>query len=292
MKVISLNLSTLATGKYAPIDKTNLANIRWMIDWKEILGEYYNTNKHCRVKCKLISSSSSLLNLTNNQGTIRANFTSNYSNINNGFTLGISDVIQISNVNQIFTATMSGSSLTISPFGDGSFISFTGGTGGFSSTTLTLGSALALPIGSLICGSGIVGFTVITAQTGATTYTMSTTQTLATGTALVAGQGNKIQLPIGTSITGFGVPANTVITTQITSYSYLLNNSTYINTTPMISDTNTYYLALDTLQTSGLSINTPMSNFFNIQFIKSDDTTLMSNIQDYTIMLNFEMDEW
>ena len=54
MKVVSLNLSTLGSGKYAPIDKSNLANVKWSINWKEILGEYYETNKPCRVKCKLI----------------------------------------------------------------------------------------------------------------------------------------------------------------------------------------------------------------------------------------------
>ena len=52
MKVISLNLSTLASGKYAPTDKSNLANVRWSINWQEILGKYFNTNRACRVKGK------------------------------------------------------------------------------------------------------------------------------------------------------------------------------------------------------------------------------------------------
>ena len=87
MKVISLNLSTLASGKYAPTDKSNLANVRWSINWQEILGEYFNTNRPCRVKGKLISATSYLLNSTNNLGTVRMSFTSNYSNINNGLTV-------------------------------------------------------------------------------------------------------------------------------------------------------------------------------------------------------------
>ena len=89
MKVVSLNLSTLGSGKYAPMDKTNLANVKWSINWKEVLGEYYNTNKPCRVKCKLITAASTLLNTTNNLGTVRASFSSNYSNINNGLVLGV-----------------------------------------------------------------------------------------------------------------------------------------------------------------------------------------------------------
>ena len=58
MKVASLNLSTLGFGMYAPIEKTNLANVKWSINWNEVLGEYYNANKPFRVKCKLITAAS------------------------------------------------------------------------------------------------------------------------------------------------------------------------------------------------------------------------------------------
>ena len=90
MKVASLTLSTLSSGKYAPMDKSNLANVKWIIDWKEVLGEYFDTNKPCRVKCTLITASSSSMSSLFNLGTVRASFSSNYSNINNAVnSLGI-----------------------------------------------------------------------------------------------------------------------------------------------------------------------------------------------------------
>ena len=89
MKVISLNLSTQSSGNYAPIDKSNLANVKWSINWKEVFGEKFNQNLMCRVKVKLISSQSNQLSTANNNGTVRASFQSNYSNIANGLVLGI-----------------------------------------------------------------------------------------------------------------------------------------------------------------------------------------------------------
>ena len=65
MKVVSLNLSTLGSGKYAPTDKSNLANVKWMVNWKEIMGEHYTSNHSCRVKGKIVSAGSTLLNTTN-----------------------------------------------------------------------------------------------------------------------------------------------------------------------------------------------------------------------------------
>ena len=46
MKVVSLNLSTLATGKYAPIEKTNLANVKWSINWKRFWVSIIITTSH------------------------------------------------------------------------------------------------------------------------------------------------------------------------------------------------------------------------------------------------------
>ena len=34
-----------------------------------------------------------------------------------------------------------------------------------------------------------------------------------------------------------------------------------------------------------------MSNYLNIQFLKPDETTLMSNVPEYTILLNFDFDD-
>ena len=71
MKIVSLNLSTQGNGKYAPYDKSILANVRWSISWNKIFGEKTNTDILCRVKAKLISSQSTLLSTANNTGTVR-----------------------------------------------------------------------------------------------------------------------------------------------------------------------------------------------------------------------------
>ena len=83
MKIISLNLSTQSSGNYAPIDKSNLANVKWSINWKEVLGEKINQNSMCRVKVIFISLQSNQLSTANNTGTVRASFQSIYSNIAN-----------------------------------------------------------------------------------------------------------------------------------------------------------------------------------------------------------------
>ena len=89
MKVASLYLNTQTTnGKYVPVDKTNLANVKWSINWREIFGEYDTTDKLCRVKAKLVSSGSTTLSSANNQGSVRISITSQYSNITNGLNLG------------------------------------------------------------------------------------------------------------------------------------------------------------------------------------------------------------
>ena len=89
MKVISLYLNTQSVGKYAPTNKTNLANVTWNINWSEIFGEYADTNKSCRVKAKLITSGATTLTSGNNQGCVRVSLTSQYSNITNGLNLGV-----------------------------------------------------------------------------------------------------------------------------------------------------------------------------------------------------------
>ena len=86
MKVYSLFLSTNTTlGKYAPTDKTNLANVRWNINWREIFG---NRQGECRVRCRFISASSTgALTWAANVGSLRATFASNSSNSTNGFNI-------------------------------------------------------------------------------------------------------------------------------------------------------------------------------------------------------------
>ena len=294
MKVASLNLSTLGSGKYAPMEKTNLANVKWSINWKEILGEYYNTNKPCRVKCKLITASSTLLNTTNNLGTVRASFSSNYSNINNGFTLGVPIITQTADVNSSITqfiGTIAATTLTVNSFGYGQSISFVGGTGGVSSSTLTLATATALPIGSVITGNGISGYCVIASQLTSTTFLMSSSQTISTGTSITSSLPSNVCLTVGSIITGYGVSANTTITAQTGPYTYTVSPSQTIVPTSLISNYSNCFLYLNTQESFGLSICTPMMNNLNIQFLKPDEVTLMSNIPEYTILLNFDFDD-
>jgi hypothetical protein len=294
MKVVSLNLSTLGSGKYAPLDKTNLANVKWSVNWKEVMGEYYNTNRPCRVKAKVISAASTLLNTTNNLGTIRASFSSNYSNINNGLILGVPIINQTADIASSITqfiGSIAATTLTVNAFGYGQMLQITGGTSG-SSTTLTItGTLTAIPVGSVITGQGIVGYTTITAQTAAATYTMSTAQTITSGTLITAALPNNICLPVGALITGNGVSSGTVITAQTGPYAYTINNSHTISTIPMISNPTNYFLYLDTQESFGLSICTPMMNYLNIQFLKPDEQTLMTNIPEYTILLNFDFEK-
>ena len=128
MKVISLNLSTQSSGNYAPIDKSNLANVKWSINWKEVFGEKFNQNLMCRVKVKLISSQSSQLSTSNNTGTVRASFQSNYSNIANGLVLGVPILRPTSDNSSVITqfiGSIATTVLSVNPFGYGSLLSVT-----------------------------------------------------------------------------------------------------------------------------------------------------------------------
>ena len=68
-----------------PYNKTNLNNVKWNINWKEIFGGVVG---ECNVRVKVISASNSNLTWGNNVGSIRSSFASNYLNSTNGFNLG------------------------------------------------------------------------------------------------------------------------------------------------------------------------------------------------------------
>ena len=294
MKVASLTLSTLGSGKYAPTDKSNLANVKWSINWKEVMGEYYNTNKPCRVRCKLISSSSSLLNTANNLGTVRASFSSNYSNINNGLTLGIPTITQsidtTTNTSQLIGMILA-TTLYLNTFGNGQSFSSIGGTAGLASTTLTLTAVTVIPIGSVIRGYGIGGYCYIVNQLSTLTYTMSSVQTIAAGSPILFVIPTNVNLPVGSLISGFGVSSNTIITAQTGPYTYTVSPTQNVGNIPILSNFIMDYLDLDTLGTNGVTISTPMNNDFNVMFLKPDEMTLMSNVPEYTILLNFDFDD-
>ena len=172
-------------------------------------------------------------------------------------------------------------------------LQITGGTNTISTTTLTVtSSSPAIPAGSVITGQGIVGYTTITAQASATSYTMSTAQNISGLAQLItASLPNPVCLPIGALITGNGITAGTVITAQTGAYTYTVNNSQTIGTIPMISNPTNYFLYLDTQESFGLSICAPMMNNLSIQFLKPDELTLMANVPEYTFLLNFDFDD-
>ena len=73
------------TSSLKPANKTNLNNVKWTINWREIFG---NREGECRVRVKLISNSVKTLTWSANVGSVRASFASNYQNSTNGFNLG------------------------------------------------------------------------------------------------------------------------------------------------------------------------------------------------------------
>ena len=81
-----LYLSTNSNTKsLQPYDKTNLNNVKWNINWKEIFG---SKEGECRVRVKLVSQSATNFTWSANTGSLRASFASNYQNSTNGFNLG------------------------------------------------------------------------------------------------------------------------------------------------------------------------------------------------------------
>lgn len=73
------------TSSLKPANKTNLNNVKWNINWREIFG---NKEGECRVRVKVTSASATNLTWSANVGSIRASFASNYQNSTNGFNLG------------------------------------------------------------------------------------------------------------------------------------------------------------------------------------------------------------
>ena len=73
------------TTSLKPYNKTNLNNVKWNINWKEVFGSKVG---ECNVRVKVVSVSNTNLTWGNNIGSIRASFASNYQNSTNGFNLG------------------------------------------------------------------------------------------------------------------------------------------------------------------------------------------------------------
>ena len=87
--VVSVYTSyTLQTNppKYTPTVKSNLATVKFNINWKEIFGDKVG---ECRVRAKFISESYALLTWENNLGSVRVSLSSNTTNSTNGFNIGL-----------------------------------------------------------------------------------------------------------------------------------------------------------------------------------------------------------
>jgi hypothetical protein len=164
-----------------------------------------------------------------------------------------------------------------------------------SATTLTVTSAnVILPLGSVIQTNGFSGNAVyITAQTSNTTYTLSLSMgTIGTAQPFIVNQTlNPVQLPIGSIISGNGVNSGTVVLSQTASYIYTISGTQNTTQAPLICNPNNYYLDLDTLESFGQTINVPMNNSFTVQFLKPDEQTLMSNIPEYQLWLDFDIED-
>lgn len=77
--------NTNSALKYAPTNKSNLAQVKWNINWREIFG---SRKGECRVRAKLTSFSSNLITWSTNVGSVRASLSSISCNETNGFNLG------------------------------------------------------------------------------------------------------------------------------------------------------------------------------------------------------------
>lgn len=87
VKVYSLYLSTLTTsGPFAPIDKSNLANVQWSINWNSLFG--ISDAQKCRVKFYFNSQSSGGYDWDTDCATFRCSFSGNQNNNTNLVNIG------------------------------------------------------------------------------------------------------------------------------------------------------------------------------------------------------------
>jgi len=88
----TLYLSTLtAGGQYKPVDKTNLANVTWNVNWRDVFSPD-DDGKPMRVKVRVVSRNVTAANSPwdTSIGTIRCNLPDNHSNSTNGLVLALS----------------------------------------------------------------------------------------------------------------------------------------------------------------------------------------------------------
>lgn len=309
MKTISLYLNTqTAYGPYAPVDKTNLANVKWNINWKELFGEFWNSTKICRVKAKLTTSpTTNQFTTPVNQGCVRASFNSSYANITNGLNLGIPKIFECIEhepaVNFIISTLSNGSnSITISNTSpqagrmlqEGMYL------------PRSVAGGYQFPVNEPVRVTKKTGnYTYTLSQTYSSTLTTSadvaigaTTITLTPATIVNAVIGQTItattSIPASTTITAINTATNTITISNATTTAIITSGTSLtlsINSSIAVTTLIPNYLELDTIQSSGSTINIPTNNDFFIQFYQNDDVNLQTNIPDYQVWFYFEIDE-
>jgi hypothetical protein len=91
VKSHTLYLSTLtATGQYVPVDKTNLANVRWNVNWRDVFNPG-DEGKLMKVKIRILSRNVTAANAgwDTSIGSIRCNLPETNSNSTNGLFLAL-----------------------------------------------------------------------------------------------------------------------------------------------------------------------------------------------------------
>jgi len=109
-RIFTLYLSTLTPSGYnfSPVDKTNLSNVKWSIDWNRVFGDLCG-RADCLVRIHLISKQNTNTNLPydTNLGTVRCNFYSPYQQQNNGVIIGTLNVLQLVGSNNVLSCDTS-----------------------------------------------------------------------------------------------------------------------------------------------------------------------------------------
>ena len=87
----SLYLSTLTTsGQYTPVNKTNLANVTWNVNWRDVFSPD-DEGKPMKVRIRVLSKNVAAANAAWNSsiGSIRCNLPDKSSNSTNGLFLSL-----------------------------------------------------------------------------------------------------------------------------------------------------------------------------------------------------------